>query len=598
MASVCACTPAVFLVEPLVEHRNRRCAPVHPTALRSVGLNPFRPRGLKLPVVQHAPFRSTLQNKSTRRTTCASLGNGIVECAPHLRDYIENLPLIQNPIAAQPELECAEEVFVTQREFVAQKVVRIDSPDDDDGLYFEKAGPRPNIYFNPTDVTAAIVTCGGLCPGLNSVIREIVNSLWINYGVRNILGVQNGYRGFYAADMLRLTPRLVNAIHHKGGSILGCGRGVQDTDRILNSLVDREINMVFILGGDGTQRGAYELYRAARKRKLKISICGIPETVDNDVPIVDKSFGFDSAVEEAQRAISSAHVEAESFPNGVGIVKLMGQKTGFIAMHATLASRDVDCCLIPEVPFYLEGKGGLYEFVRHRLNQNGHVVIVLAEGAGREAMSARASYTPEEDDEGLLCTCGDSGSNAGLWLAERLKEHFNTDNKRPGLSRGPLSIKYIDPTYMIRAIPPNATDNIYSSSIARAAVHGAFAGYTGFVTGSLNGHRCYIPMECIVADGGIVRVNVTGRLWAKVLAMTSQPTFRPVVERSAVGEGEGQSGQVVAKSDSPQGVYRHQDEFTDAMLKNPLLAMEYCHTLQDDPLCAAFNGYEQYHVTT
>uniref|UniRef100_A0A8R7PQX0 Phosphofructokinase domain-containing protein n=1 Tax=Triticum urartu TaxID=4572 RepID=A0A8R7PQX0_TRIUA len=284
--------------------------------------------------------------------------------------------------------------FVNTDDTVTQKiVVRKNSAR---GTHFRRAGPRQRVYFQPDEVNAAIVTCGGLCPGLNTVIRELVCGLYDMYGVTSVVGIEGGYKGFYSRNTVTLTPKSVNDIHKRGGTILGTSRGGHDTAKIVDSLQDRGINQVYIIGGDGTQQGASVIYEEVRRRGLKCAVVGVPKTIDNDIAVIDKSFGFDTAVEEAQRAINAAHVEAESAENGIGVVKLMGRNSGFIAMYATLASRDVvccyhsfykfitlinitvmssrrlttllcllsqDCCLIPESPFYLEGKGGLLEFV-------------------------------------------------------------------------------------------------------------------------------------------------------------------------------------------------------------------------------------------
>nr|GMD42732.1 ATP-dependent 6-phosphofructokinase 6-like [Ipomoea batatas] len=237
------------------------------------------------------------------------------------------------------------------------------------------------------------------------------------YGVNKVLGIDGGYRGFYAKNTLNLTPKLVNDIHKRGGTILGTSRGGHDTTKIVDSIQDRGINQVYIIGGDGTQKGAAVIYEEVRRRGLKVSVAGIPKTIDNDIPVIDKSFGFDTAVEEAQRAINAAHVEAESAENGIGLVKLMGRYSGFIAMYATLASRDVDCCLIPESPFYLDGQGGLLEFVEKRLKESGHMVIVIAEGAGQELLAAETSSSKAESDA--------SGNkllqDVGMWLSQKIK---------------------------------------------------------------------------------------------------------------------------------------------------------------------------------
>ncbi|XP_042062329.1 ATP-dependent 6-phosphofructokinase 6-like isoform X2 [Salvia splendens] len=431
----------------------------------------------------------------------------VIQDVPHLSDYVSDLQTYPNPLRSNPAYSVVKQYFVDMDDSVPEKmVVHKDTPR---GVHFRRAGPRQQVYFASDDVLACIVTCGGLCPGLNTVIREIVHSLDYMYGVTKVLGIEGGYRGFYSKNTINLTPKLCNDIHKRGGTIIGSSRGGHDTTKIVDSVQDRGINQVYIIGGDGTLRGANVIYEEIRKRGLKVAVAGIPKTIDNDIPVIDRSFGFDTAVEEAQRAINAAHVEADSAENGIGMVKLMGRYSGFIAMHATLASRDVDCCLIPESPFYLEGKGGLFEYIEKKLKENGHMVIVVAEGAGQELLVTKN----EEDASGNKLL-----QDVGLWIAQRIKEHFAKQATMP------VTLKYIDPTYMIRAIPSNASDNVYCTLLAQSAVHGAMAGYTGFTSGLVNGRHTYIPFNRIIEKQN--KVVITDRMWARLLSSTNQPSFQ------------------------------------------------------------------------
>lgn len=270
---------------------------------------------------------------------------------------------------------------------------------------------------------------------------------------------------------------------------------------------------MYIIGGDGTMRGAVEIFHEICRRKLKIGVTGIPKTVDNDVGIIDKSFGFQTAVEMAQQAINAAHVEAESAVNGIGLVKLMGRSTGHIALHATLSSRDVDCCLIPETEFYLEGKGGLFEFMEQRLRENGHAVLVVAEGAGQDIIPRNEAQKQERDESGNPVFL-----DVGQWLKSELKNWWSRDHPNEL-----VTVKYIDPTYMIRAVPANATDNLYCTLLAHSAIHGVMAGYTGFVPGPINGNYAYIPVEEVAKAKNVV--NTRDHKWAWVRSVTSQPDF-------------------------------------------------------------------------
>lgn len=338
----------------------------------------------------------------------------VLEDVPHLSDYIPDLPTYPNPLQDNPAYSVVKQYFVNDDDTVAQKiVVHKNSPR---GTHFRRAGPRQRVYFDSDEVRACIVTCGGLCPGLNTVIREIVCGLYHMYGVNKVLGIDGGYKGFYSRNTICLTPKFVNDIHKRGGTIIGTSRGGHDTSKIVDSIQDRGINQVYIIGGDGTQRGASVIFEEIKRRGLKVAVAGIPKTIDNDIPVIDKSFGFDTAVEEAQRAINAAHVEASSMENGIGLVKLMGRYSGFIAMYSSLASRDVDCCLIPESPFYLEGPGGLFEYIEKRLKENGHMVIVIAEGAGQELLSDIKRSSDKQDASGNKLL-----DDVGLWLSQRIR---------------------------------------------------------------------------------------------------------------------------------------------------------------------------------
>ncbi|XP_023757329.1 ATP-dependent 6-phosphofructokinase 4, chloroplastic [Lactuca sativa] len=461
-------------------------------------------------ITGYYPIRAQTSNLGNTPTDDDDDEGFVLEDVPHLTNFLPDLPTYPNPLEYSQAYAIVKNTFVSSEDVVAhQIVVQKGSPR---GVHFRRAGPREKVYFKPEEVRACIVTCGGLCPGINTVIREIVCGLNFMYGVNNILGIEGGYRGFYSRNTMELTPKIVNDIHKRGGTILQTSRGGHDTNKIVDNIQDRGINQVYIIGGDGTQKGAAAIYKEVERRCLHVAVAGIPKTIDNDIAVIDKSFGFDTAVEEAQRAINAAHVEVESVENGVGIVKLMGRYSGFIAMFATLASRDVDCCLIPESPFYLEGQGGLFEFIQQRLKENGHVVIVLAEGAGQEYVSDSVNAVEERDASGNKLLI-----DIGQWLTQKIKNHFATDKKMA------INMKYIDPTYMIRAVPSNAYDNIYCTLLAQSAVHGAMAGFSGFTVGPVNSRHAYIPIQRVTEATNVVKL--TDRMWARLLASTNQPTF-------------------------------------------------------------------------
>ncbi|XVF17330.1 hypothetical protein REPUB_Repub10bG0111500 [Reevesia pubescens] len=374
--------------------------------------------------------------------------------------------------------------------------------------WVHRAGPREKIYFKPEEVKAAIVTCGGLCPGLNDVIRQIVITLEI-YGVKNIVGIPFGYRGFSDKDLaeMPLSRKVVQNIHLSGGSLLGVSRGGPSVGDIVSSMEERGINMLFVLGGNGTHAGANAIHNECRKRKLKVAVVGVPKTIDNDILLMDKTFGFDTAVEAAQRAINSAYIEAHSAYHGIGIVKLMGRSSGFIAMQSSLASGQVDICLIPEVPFHLHGPHGVLRHLKYLIETKGSAVVCVAEGAGQNLVQK----TNATDASGNI-VLGD----IGVRLQQEMKKYF----KEIGI---PADVKYIDPTYMIRACRANASDGILCTVLGQNAVHGAFAGYSGITVGICNTHYVYFPIPEVISHPREVDPN--SRMWHRCLTSTGQPDF-------------------------------------------------------------------------
>lgn len=371
--------------------------------------------------------------------------------------------------------------------------------------FFEKGGPREKLYFDPCKLKCGIVTCGGLCPGLNDVIRAIVMSLFHHYGVQNVFGFLYGYEGLtyrHKHVPMELTPQSVVRIHQQGGTILGSSRGPQDVSEMVDTLERMNVGILFTIGGDGTLRGGEAIAAEAGKRGLKISVIGVPKTIDNDISYVQRSFGFETAVTEAGAAITSAHTEATGARNGVGLVKLMGRESGFIAAFAALAYNDVNYCLIPEVPFTLEG---FLKTLEERLDRKGHAVIVAGEGAGQDLLQKSG----ERDASGNV-RLGD----IGLFLRDQIKAHFKKLGKE-------LNLKYIDPSYTIRSVPANAHDSAFCLLLGQNAVHAGMAGRTNMVVGDWGGEFTHVPIPLAVSRRR--KIDPDGWLWNTVLASTGQP---------------------------------------------------------------------------
>jgi 6-phosphofructokinase 1 len=377
---------------------------------------------------------------------------------------------------------------------------------------FELAGPRRHIFFDPSKLKCALVTCGGLCPGLNDIIRSVVLELHYGYGVSNIFGIRYGLQGFiadYGHDLIDLKCEFVVNIHDRGGTVLGSSRGPQDMDEIVDSLERMNIGLLFMIGGDGTLTAASRITDRIADRGLKIGVVGVPKTIDNDIYMVSRSFGFDTAVDVATSAIVSASNEAEGYPNGIGLIKLMGRHSGFIAATAVLAQQDVNFVLIPEVDFDLEGPNGLLNALEKRLAERKHAVIVVAEGAGQKFFESEKN---ERDASGNIKL-----KDIGIYLKEAIGAYFADK----GID---ISIKYIDPSYMIRSLPANANDRVFCNFLGRNSVHAGMSGKTDMLIGHWNNQFVHVPMKLIVDKRK--KVNPRGSLWRSALEATGQSSLK------------------------------------------------------------------------
>ncbi len=381
---------------------------------------------------------------------------------------------------------------------------------------FEAAGPRERVFHDPAWTRAGIVTCGGLCPGINDVIRALVNTLWYSYGIQSILGFQYGFRGLipaYGLKSIPLNPDVVDQIHENGGSILGSSRGPQDTEEMARTLERLGINCLFCIGGDGTLRGARDLANCVHEKKRPISIVGIPKTIDNDISFTDRTFGFETAVYAAAPVISCAHDEAKGAYNGIGLIRLMGRDSGFIAAAATLANSVVNFCMVPEVPFELTGPRGFLGALKQRLLKKHHAVIVVAEGAGQDLFAGE----PEQRDA--------SGNvlhhDIGLFLRRKIEEYMTAEEVEH-------HVKYFDPSYQVRSVPARGTDAIFCLHLAENAVHAAMAGRTNVVIGHWHERFTHVPIDLAVRQRR--KINPRGQLWQSVLAVNRQSEYwRPAV---------------------------------------------------------------------
>lgn len=380
---------------------------------------------------------------------------------------------------------------------------------DIDPPSIELAGPRREIFFKPAETCIAIVTCGGLCPGINDVIRSIVMQAYYTYGVREILGIQYGYEGLDPScghKPIELTPDAVMNITSFGGSILGTSRGKRDVKVMANRLEALGVNILYVIGGDGSQRGAQAIHEEVQQRGSRMAIIGLPKTIDNDIMFMDRSFGYQTAFAAAFHAVKSAHTEAKGARNGVGLVKLMGRDSGFIACSAALATGETNAVLIPEVPFRLEGESGLLSMIEQRLATRGHVVVIAAEGAGQDLIP--------DSDRATDASGNKLHADIGIFLKERIADHF----KERGIE---ANLKYIDPSYLIRSVPASPEDRIFCLNLGRHAVHAGMAGKTGMVVALW--HQSYVHLPMSLVTRGRRKVNPSGDMWRSVIESTGQP---------------------------------------------------------------------------
>lgn len=425
------------------------------------------------------------------------LGNGTIESPLHLSmqtgdgdfDYISD----EERVILKPTLDYYNECKANNTEPVS----------------FEKSGPKELIYFDPVKTKAAIVTCGGLCPGLNNVIRGLVKQLYNRYGVKRIIGIKYGYEGFipkYQHEVVELNPDVVEDIHTQGGSILGSSRGNQDIVQMVDALERMNINILFTIGGDGTLRGAHAIADEIKTRGLKIAVAAVPKTIDNDINFIEKSFGFETAFSVAANILQGAHNEAKGAYNGVALVKLMGRDSGFIAANASLAVQEANFVIIPEIDIELDGPKGFLEVLYERLMRKQHALIVVAEGAGQNLFE---HGNAESDASG-----NQKYQDIGLFLKDKISVFL----EQKGI---PFSIKYIDPSYIIRSAAANANDSIFCNVLAQNAVHGAMAGRTDFVVGYWNSQFTLLPIP--IAVRGRKMISTESELWSNVLETTGQP---------------------------------------------------------------------------
>ena len=441
------------------------------------------------------------------------MSSALEKIAAHRDEYscqVERLGecRITSPVRHHEFIHEGGRILVTENEtymkYIAEKLGHTPT--------FERAGPLEKIFHDPSWTRVGIVTAGGLCPGLNNVIKGLVEILTYDYGVRNIFGIRFGYAGLnpdFGYQPIMLNPDIVDTIHEVGGTILGSSRGQQPTDKMVDTLVRMNINILFCIGGDGSLRCARDVSEECTRRGLKISVVGIPKTIDNDLQFVGRTFGFETAVAEATNVTRCAHVEAKGTSGGIGLVKLMGRDSGFIAAYTSIANPVVNFCLVPEMDFELEGPHGLLTALENRFAAGKtHAVIVVAEGAGQHLIQGE----PERRDASGNILKKDIGE----FLKRKITEHFKGTTRL-------MSVKYFDPSYTIRSVPARGTDAIRCYMLARNAVHAAMAGRTNCVVGNLGESYALVPIKLATIERQMI--SLKSDLWRSVMDATGQEFY-------------------------------------------------------------------------
>lgn len=423
-------------------------------------------------------------------------------------------PRFDSPLASYVEGRATNQYYVAESDRIlmddtVELVQGRDVPWEEIST-FEAGGPRARLFFPPRTTRAAIVTCGGLCPGLNNVIRAVVRALDDHYGVPEVLGFRNGYAGLDPESGLEpvvLTRESVADIHERGGTVLGSSRGARDPGVMVDTLVRHDIDILFVVGGDGSMRGAHVIHEEIERRGLEIAVVGVPKTIDNDIPHIGQSFGFQTAFAKAAESITAAKVEAQAAVNGVSIVKTMGRHAGFIACYSALAAQTASFVLIPEVPFAVDGPNGLLAHLRRRVADRGYAVIVVAEGAAQELLAEAAGGATDASGNAVLV-------DPARYVLERIRADY--------AERGEVvTLRYFDPGYTIRSVPADPADAVYCARLAQTAVHAAMSGRTDMVVGRRRHRFVNVPIPAVTRRAH--NVSPDGDLWLSVLESTAQP---------------------------------------------------------------------------
>jgi len=226
-----------------------------------------------------------------------------------------------------------------------------------------------------------VLTSGGDCPGLNAAIRGLGKAASEQYGM-SVKGFLNGFRGLAQDQTVDLDSAKLSGILTDGGTILGTsrdkphrmnigGKETDMTDAIIATYHRHHLDALVCIGGGGTQKNALRLAEAG------LNVVTLPKTIDNDIWLTDRSFGFDTALQIATEAIDRLHSTATSHERII-IVEVMGHRAGWLALESGIAG-GADVILVPEIPY---DASKIAEAIRRRTHSGKRFsIVVVAEGA-------------------------------------------------------------------------------------------------------------------------------------------------------------------------------------------------------------------------
>ena len=344
-----------------------------------------------------------------------------------------------------------------------------------------------------------ILTAGGDCPGLNAAIRAIGKGAM--QSDMRVIGFRDGFRGLMENRTVPLEGESMMGLLTLGGTILGTSRDkphkmpvggtlMDMTDVIVDNYHRHHLDALVCIGGGGTQKNAYRLSQKG------LNIITLPKTIDNDVAMTDKTFGYDTALSIATEAMDRLHSTAHSH-HRIIVVEVMGHNTGWLGLGAGLAS-GADVILIPEIPYDIQLVAGAIHKRLHR-GRNFSIVAVsegalsLEEHKVLSALLAKKEEAKAKDDKKLtrqvtadLAEFEAKRANHTLNLARMLEELTGLEARLTILG------------HLQRGGTPSAADRILSTKLGTACVRFIEEGVFGVMIAVQGQKIVPVPLEEVV----------------------------------------------------------------------------------------------------